>query len=82
MTPTPDNTSAALNDLLDTAEKGGFLGSKRKWLLLAGALVVLFAGLMLLGGGGNETGGNYITEEVTLGNLMVIASASGTLQPT
>ena len=42
----------------------------------------MLAGLLLFGGGGNETGGNYITEEVTLGNLLVTASASGTLQPT
>ena len=82
MTPTTDNASAALNDLLDPAEKDGFLGSKRKWLLIAGTVAALLAGLLLLGRGGNEAGGNYITEEVTLGNLMVTASASGTLQPT
>jgi HlyD family secretion protein len=81
MTQNTDNASEALNDLLISAKKGGFPGSKRKSLLIAGAVVVLFAGLMLLGGG-NETRGSYITEEVTLGNLLVTASASGTLQPT
>ncbi len=82
MTQTSDNASAALDDLLDPAEKGGFLGPKRKWLLIGGTVAALLAGLLLLGGGGNETGGNYITEEVALGNLLVTASASGTLQPT
>jgi HlyD family secretion protein len=82
MTPTTDSASAALNDLLDTTKKGGFLGPKRKWLLITGTVAALLAGLALFGGSSNETGGNYITEEVTLGNLLVTASASGTLQPT
>jgi len=81
MTQNPDNNSSeALRGLLNTAVKDG--AGKRRWLLLVGALAALLVGIALFSGGGNGTTGEFITEEAAPGNLLVTASASGTLQPT
>ena len=83
MTQNPDNNSSeALRGLLNTAVKGGAGNGKRRWLLPGGALAALLVGIVLFSGGGNGTTGEFITEEAAPGNLLVTASASGTLQPT
>ena len=72
-------TNVPLPDFLRTA-KPGFLSGKRRWLLLAGAVVVVISWLLLPGSGQKQ--GRYVTEEATTGRLVVTVSASGTLQPT
>ena len=82
MTQQSDNSTEALLGLLNAAPKGGLLTNKRRWLLIGGTLALLLGGVLLFSGSGNGLGGQYISEEVALGNLLVTASASGTLQPT
>ena len=83
MTQTPDNHSTeALRGLLNAAGKGGDGNARRRWLLIGGFLATLLLGVALFSGGGNGTTGQFITEDATLGKLLVTASASGTLQPT
>jgi HlyD family secretion protein len=82
MTQTSDNSSEALRGLLNAAPKGVFSGPKWRRLLIGGSVGVLLVGGLLLAAGGKAPTGTYVTEEVTLGNLLVTASASGTLQPT
>lgn len=77
----PDPSAEALLGLLNAAPAGGF-GPLRRWLLLGGGAVLLLAGLALFAGGGQGPAGQYLSEEAALGNLLVTASASGTLQPT
>jgi len=81
MTQTPDNSTEGLLGLLNSAPKAGHRANRR-WLLLAAAAILLLAGLALFSGGGNASGGSFVSEEAVLGNLLVTASASGTLQPT
>lgn len=77
----PDPSAEALLGLLNAAPASGF-GTLRRWLLLGGGAVLLLAGLALFTGGGQGPAGQYLSEEAALGNLLVTASASGTLQPT
>ena len=79
---TPDNSTEALLGLLNAAPKSGAGGHRRRWLLLGGGAVLVLGALLLFGRGGNGVTGQYVTEEIGLGNLLVTASASGTLQPT
>jgi HlyD family secretion protein len=83
MTQTPDNNSSeALRGLLNVTAKGGAGRGKRRWLLLGGTLAALVAAVALFSGGGKDAAGQFVTEDAALGNLLVTASASGTLQPT
>lgn len=82
MTQTPEQSTADLLGLLNAAPQGGSTGNKRRWLLIGSAAVLLVGGIALFAGGGNGATGTYATEDVGLGNLLVTASASGTLQPT
>lgn len=54
----------------------------RKWAIRGGVVALLAAGLFMTLSGKREPALNYVSEEVTSGNLVVTASASGTLQPT
>ncbi len=76
-----DSTDSLLG-LLNAAPKGSFGGARRRWWLLGGSGGALLVGLALLFGGGNGTAGKYVTEDVVIGELLITASASGTLQPT
>ena len=73
MTQQSDNSTEALLGLLNAAPKGGLLANKRRWLLTGGALALLLGGVLLFSGSGNGLGGQYISEEVALGNLLVTA---------
>lgn len=77
----PDHSAEVLRDLLNAAPVGAF-GARRRWLWAAGGTALLLASLLLFAGGGNGPAGQYLSEEAVLGNLLVTASASGTLQPT
>lgn len=79
---TPDNSTEALLGLLNAAPKSGSGGHRRRWWLLGGGAVLVLGALLLFGRGGNGVTGQYVMEEIGLGNLLVTASASGTLQPT
>lgn len=81
MKPTTDNSSEALLGLLNAASRGG-AGHRRRWLIAGGGLIIALLGGGLLSGGGNGATGQYISEEISAGQLLVTASASGTLQPT
>lgn len=78
MTPTPEKNDLA--QLLAAAGKSTL--PRRRWIAIAtgAALTALAVGLWLPAG---DNGGiRYLTEEARLGELVVTASASGTLQPT
>jgi len=77
-----NNASDALRGLLNATAQSGTGNARRRWLLLGGTLAALLAGGALLFGGGQGATGEFITEEAVPGNLLVTASASGTLQPT
>lgn len=82
MNPTPDQSAEDLLGLLNATSKGGSVGKRRRWLIASGVLAAALLGLVLFSGGGNGPTGQFVTEEVANGNLVVTASASGTLQPT
>lgn len=82
MTQAQDNSTEALLGLLNAVPKGGLGAGKRRWWLIGGALGLLVLALVGMLGGSNGAAGQFVSEEVTLGNLVVTASASGTLQPT
>lgn len=75
------------NDIPDFLKSGAgtqrrFLGrSKRFWAMAGGTALAIVLGSLVFGGG-NGPAGQYVTEEATMGNLIVSISASGTLQPT
>ena len=54
----------------------------RRLLLLAVLALAVAAGLYALVGGGGEAPLRYVTEPATRGNLTVIVTATGTVQPT
>lgn len=78
----PDKSRDALRDLLDKAPQG-LLASRRRLLAAAAAAVVVVVGaIVALRAGGDGTAGQFVTEPAAIGDLVVTASASGTLQPT
>jgi HlyD family secretion protein len=78
---TPDTAQAkALKHLLATRSGGWF---SRRWLWLAGALVVIAgAGWLFFRSGEEASAPRYKTEAATIGLLVVKVSATGNLQPT
>lgn len=81
MKPTPDNSAEALLGLLKAAPQGA-AGLNRRWLLAGAGLLVVLMAVVLFSGGNNGVTGQYVSEEIATGQLLVTASASGTLQPT
>ncbi|NTV12223.1 MAG: efflux RND transporter periplasmic adaptor subunit, partial [Zoogloea sp.] len=83
MNQAPDSSSRSVSDLLKTAPAGRLSGPWTRRLLIAGGVLVLGIGAMLmLRSGGDSTRLQYLTEEVATGKLVVKVSATGTLQPT
>jgi HlyD family secretion protein len=82
MNNTADKSDNALLGLINAAPKGVFQGGKRRWLLIGGGVALLLVLWAVFSSGGKGAGGQYVTEEAVLGNLVVSVSASGTLQPT
>jgi HlyD family secretion protein len=80
MTKSTDTSSEALVALLSQNKHEGS-GRRRRWLIGGGIAVVAVLWLALSGGNG-QPAGRFVTEEAVVGNLVVTASASGTLQPT
>src|SRR5574343_1280175 len=80
MTQSSETSSAALVALLSKNASQGV--GRRRWWLIGGGLAILAVLLVALSGGNGQLAGQYQTEEVAVGNLLVTASASGTLQPT
>ncbi len=80
MTNSADTSSEALVALLSQNKHED---SGRRWrrLIVGGTAVVAVLWLVVSGGNG-QPAGQFATEEVVFGNLLVTASASGTLQPT
>lgn len=80
-TNTPQTRSgASLKQLLETRSGGLF---PRRWLWLAGALIVIaVAAWLLLRSGEDKAAPHYKTEAATVGTLVVKISATGNLQPT
>lgn len=77
------NASDVKNELPDflKAGKTSRFGGKNPYLI-AGGIVVAVAAYFVFAGGNGAPQGQYTTDDVTTGNLMVSISASGTLQPT
>jgi len=82
MNDTADKSRDALLGIINAAPKGVFQGGKRRWLLIGGGVALLLVLWAVFSSGGKGAGGQYVTEEAVLGNLVVSVSASGTLQPT
>jgi HlyD family secretion protein len=55
---------------------------RRKWLLLALAVIIVIAGIIVNRSSGSNSGPKYITEKAVIGGFTVIVTATGTLQPT
>jgi len=69
----------ALKHLLDIKSGGGF---SRRWLWLAGVLIVMAgAGWLFFRSGDEAAAPRYTTEAATVGTLVVKVSATGNLQP-
>lgn len=75
------NPSDALKSILDQAPRGMRLGKRGRWLILGG-IVLLLVALVPFIFGGKDPKGQYVSEPVAKGNLVVTVSATGTLQPT
>ena len=74
------NQGPALKQLLDTKSGGLF---SRRWLWLAGALIVIAGAVWLFLRNGDEAAApRYTTEAAAVGTLVVKVSATGNLQPT
>jgi HlyD family secretion protein len=79
-TQSTDTSSAALVALLSkNADKST---GRRRWWLIGGGIAVVAVLLLAVSGGNGQPAGQFVTEEAVVGNLLVTASASGTLQPT
>ena len=78
-------TQNEIPDFLKTGQTGvpSFLFGKSKWWWSAvtGTIAVVLV-IALFSGGNGTTPGQFLSEEVATGNLVVSISASGTLQPT
>ena len=81
MTSPSDKGQDDLRQLLQNTVTGHGLGRRKAWWLGGGALAVL-ALLAMAMAGGDGPAGQFVTEEASTGNLVVTASASGTLAPT
>jgi HlyD family secretion protein len=79
-TQSTDTSSAALVALL-SQNKHEDGGRRQRWLIGGGIAIVAVLWLAFSGGNG-QPAGQFVTEEAVVGNLVVTASASGTLQPT
>jgi len=75
-----DTRGATLKELLDKKSPGLF---RRRWLWLAGALLVIaVAAFLLVRSGKKSDAPQYKTEAAEVGTLVVRVSATGKLQPT
>lgn len=77
-----DNSTEALNALLAQVTPTTGRNRLKRWLLSAAALFVAVLVAVLLGSGNGAPRGQFVSEAVVRGKLLVTASASGTLQPT
>lgn len=79
------NTSSQkeeLTKLLDSASGSGLLGRHTRWIAAAVLLALIGLGYWWMRSGNDASMPRYQTEEVKRGNLVVIVSATGKLQPT
>jgi HlyD family secretion protein len=74
-----DNQVSSLEKLLDTRSGGRF---NRRWLWLAGGLVIMGGAALLFLSGEKAAAPLYSTEPADVGTLVVKVSATGNLQPT
>ena len=84
MTMPESQTDHTTPDFLKPGASDALLatGKNRRWTLIAAATAGVITLAVLFSPGGNGAGGSYLTEEATMGKLVVSISASGTLQPT
>ena len=78
----PDKSRDALRDMLDKAPQGLFASRRRLLAAAVAAGVVVVGAVLAVRGGGDGDAGQCVTEPAAIGDLVVTASASGTLQPT
>lgn len=75
------NSRDALKNILNQSSPRLGLGSRRRWTIIGGGVLLLLVLLPLIRGG-KDSSGQFVTEPATMGNLTVTVSATGTLQPT
>lgn len=75
-------SSKSLSDILKSAPSSANAPWWRRPKWLAATLAVVLLGALVFKPSGKADAGRYITEEATIGKLVVTVSASGTLQPT
>lgn len=71
-----------IEEILEVGQPGWTIRRLRPWLLLALVLIIVIAAVIVLKTRTVSTGIEYKTEEVRRGDLVVIVTATGTLQPT
>ncbi len=81
MTSSADKSQDDLRQLLQSSQRAGGWSARRRWWVAGGAALLVLLAIALLSGGDGSTG-QFVTEEAATGNLVVTASASGTLAPT
>lgn len=81
MTDTPEKSRDQLVAILESAPKG-MLSGRKLWLAVGAGVLVLLVLIWIFASGNKNGSGQYISEEATVGKLVVTVSASGTLQPT
>lgn len=79
--PLTDTSGDALAALLNQPA-GGRQWPGKRWLIAAAVVLLVLVLWFWLGSGSQRAAGTYSTEAAASGNLVVTASASGTIQPT
>lgn len=81
-TKVSDDTKDKLQRLLDDAAAGTSGHARRRWPMIAGAVVVAALVVVFFATRSSGPTVKYVTEQAAIGDLVVTASASGTLAPT
>jgi len=81
MTQNDTSPQDKLRALLAAPTDSGRFAGRKPWIIGVGVLTAT-ALLLVLGNGGGAPAIRYVTEEATQGELVVTATATGTLQPT
>lgn len=77
-----ENTNDILQNIVKTKPKSIFQTRRQRWLLISGVIVFSIIIFTIFNSRNKNDTGQYITENATIGNLVVTVSATGTLQPT
>ncbi|HEY9162034.1 MAG TPA: efflux RND transporter periplasmic adaptor subunit [Desulfomonilia bacterium] len=76
------NTEANINEVLEIGHKSGNTNKIKRWVIIAGVLVVLVIVIVIIKGTSNDKPLQYKTEKIVRNDLIVKVTATGTLEPT